>query len=261
MKQPFFQFPGFSQFPEITHFITNRHGGISEAPYQSLNIGLMTGDRREHVLENRKRVAKRVGVGIEAGILPQLTHSNHVAVVGMEDAGSGFGEPEKIIPDTDALITCQKNLLLVVTLADCTPIFLYDKLNKVIGIAHAGWKGTIGKIGANTLKKMTEIFGTSPKEVHAGIGVCIQKCCYEVSESLAGDFKAVFGEEGVIKLSQGKQHLDLVLSNKIQLIQAGIPSRQIETTEICTSCTSDSYFSHRKENGLTGRFCAGILLR
>ncbi len=257
---PVFQFPFLKQFPELIHGITTRNGGVSKPPYESLNTGMMVGDDRVSVLENRRLIAEWAGLTPERGILPQLTHSNNVAIVTGEDAGRGYAFPDTIIKDTDALITHEKGLLLVVTLADCTPVFLFDVENKVIAVAHSGWKGTIGRIAENTLLKMKDQFGTKPKDVYAGIGVTIGECCYEVSESLATDFEKEFGSE-VIRRTESQSFLNLTLSNKIQLLQSGIPEENIETVGICTACNVNTYFSHRKEQGLTGRFCAVIGLK
>lgn len=257
---PVFQFPFLNQFPELIHGITTRKGGVSKPPYESLNTGMMVGDEREAVLENRRLIAEWAGLTPEKGILPQLTHSNHVAIVTGEDAGRGYAFPETIIKDTDALITREKELLLVVTLADCTPVFLYDRENQVIAVAHSGWKGTIGRIAENTLLKMKDNFGTKPENVYAGIGVTIGECCYEVSESLATEFEKEFGSE-VIHQVENQSFLNLTLSSKIQLLQSGVPEKNIETAGICTACNVNTYFSHRKERGLTGRFCAVIALR
>ena len=254
----FFQFPVLSSFPELTHFISTRNGGASHFPYESLNIGLAVGDEPEKVMENRKRVAENAGFSIQTGILPQLTHGNHVAVVGKADAGKGFAYPEKIVTDTDALITQDCGILLIVTLADCTPIFLYDPEHKAIGIAHSGWKGTIGKITTKILTAMTHHYGTNPQRVRAAIGVTIGGCCYEVSESLAALFEQAFGASVVSRNANSLPHLSLTEANRIQLIQAGIPETQIETTDTCTACNVHRFFSHRKENEITGRFCAGI---
>lgn len=255
-----YTFPSLSAFAGIGHFVSQRRGGVSEGQFDSLNVSISVKDVREKVLENRRLLSEQAGFEFGRGVLPSLVHDNQVVVVGHKDAGRGWQNPDDLIAATDALITVEKELCLIVTLADCTPVLLYDPVQEVVGAVHAGWKGTIGLIAAETVQAMRQNYGSKPSDIRAGIGVSIGPCCYEVGEELAAQFVQEFGEEVVVRKA-GKPYLDLWKSNRIALLRAGVLPQHIETAGICSACNTADYFSHRKEKGLTGRFCAGIWLK
>lgn len=255
-----YTFPTLSAFSGIGHFVSQRQGGVSQGQFHSLNVSISVKDERGKVLENRRRLSERAGFEFEKGVLPSLVHGKQVALVSPKDAGRGWQNPDDLIAETDALITAAKDLCLIVTLADCSPVLLYDPVQEVVGAVHAGWKGTISLIAAETVQAMQQNFGSKPSDIRAGIGVSIGACCYEVSEDLAQQFETVFGEE-VVERKAAKPHLDLWKSNKIALLRAGLLPQQIEIAGICSACNTALYFSHRQEKGLTGRFCAGIWLK
>lgn len=254
-----YQFPTIFSFPNLTHFISTRQGGVSKEQFTSLNVSQLVGDVAEKVYENRRTLAESLGTSSETCILPQLTHGKNVQIVGKMDAGRGWAQHETAILDTDALITQEKGLCLIVTLADCTPLLFFDPKKEVIAVAHAGWKGTFAKIGVETLQKMHTHFGCEMQDILVGIGISIGQCCYEISEDLAHKFCENFGEE-VVLYKEGKPHLDLWQANQIQLLEAGILPQNIAIAGVCTACNSDVFFSHRKEAGKTGRFCAGMMM-
>jgi YfiH family protein len=155
----------------------------------------------------------------------------------------------------DALITDKINTPLMVMVADCIPILLYDHTRKVIGVAHAGRAGTFENISQNTVNKMIEIYNCNPKDIEVVLGPSIQKCCYEVSEDLAKEASLKFGEQCV-----NNRNLDLQEINKNQLLNAGIKTENITITHICTKCSDEPYFSYRRDKKC-GRFAGVIMMK
>jgi len=165
----------------------------------------------------------------------QQIHSDRVIQV-----KSGF----KNRPTADAMITDQTNLGLGVFTADCVPVFIHDQKQSVIGIAHAGWRGTIDYIASKTLFAMKENFGTYPPDCQVHFGPAIQRCCYQVDGNLADRFAKTFGE----RVKTNDNFLDLTAANQIQLQRQGIPIHAISQTTDCTACRTDLFYSYRAES-------------
>ena len=169
--------------------------------------------------------------------------------------------------NTDALITNQRDIALALNFADCVPIIFYDPIKKIIASAHAGWRGTVAKIGVKTVEKMVENFSCNPEDIIALIGPCIGKCCFEVKEDVLKELKASLPltptlspkERGSTKNAFINSHADLKLINKFQLLASGI--KKIDVCEYCTSCSNELFFSYRKEKGNTARHSAVIMIR
>jgi hypothetical protein len=162
----------------------------------------------------------------------------------------------------DALLTANREVTLLMRFADCVPVFLYDPVQQVVGIAHAGWMGTVQKIGLKTVQEMTRSFDCKPADIMAGIGPSIGPQEYEVGEDVIAAVRTVFpGEVDALLLEgeNGSVHLDLWAANRLTLIEAGV--KQIELAGISTAAHTDDWFSHRAENGKTGRMGALIALR
>jgi YfiH family protein len=235
----------FAAFPQLIAAESTRHGGLSPAPYHSLNLGINTDDAPAQVEENRHRFFQAIG----AGALP-LASSYQVhgkAVLIAEQAGRYEGY--------DALVTDQRGLLIGVTVADCAPILVYDAQNRAVAAIHAGWKGTAAHIVRETLLVMAQRFGTRGADCWAFIGTCIDGANYEVDETVAGHFDGACKWPG---RQPGKWQLDLKAANKMQLLAFGIPEAQMEISPFSTFIHGEDYFSHRREDGRTGRMLAVI---
>jgi YfiH family protein len=177
-------------------------------------------------------------------------HGARVAVAGVRDGGRVFDE-------TDALVTDVPGLLLLLRLADCAPVYLYAPDRGVVGLAHAGWRGTVERIAARTAEKMVTTYGCRPDEIVAGVGPAIGACCFEVGPEVVAAFEAESGDApGLIvhRQANGKAHVDLGVALALQLAAVGVT--QVEQSGICTMCHRDEFFSHRGEGGRTGRFAA-----
>jgi len=247
---------------EICHFVSTRNGGFSNFPYDSLNLGFHVGDNPETVLKNREQIAMAMGIPLKCFTLSRQVHGHNVAVITDDLRGSGADSFNTAIDATDAMVTDIANICLVVLQADCVPLLFFDLKKKVIGAAHAGWKGTVQMVAQNTVKTLKEKFNSSPDNIIVGIGPSIGPCCYEVGPEVVFPADTVFSDtRGYIKeTDDGKRYFNLWEANKIQLVLSGIPEENIKTSGICTYCNHTLFFSHRYQRTETGRFGAGIML-
>ena len=237
----------FQQFPELIAIESNRHGGISKSPYTSLNLGLFTEDNPENVQENRTRFFESLGIKTSRVAHSHQIHRDKILKVTRCKAYEGY----------DAMITINKNSYMSVTVADCTPILIYDAKNQAVAAIHAGWKGTVADITAKTIQMMQVEFNTNPADCYAYVGTCIDESSFEVGEKVA----ELFGYEFKKLVKSGKKvkfFVDLKKANTAQLIKCGVPENQIEISSFSTVLDNKDYFSHRKEKGKTGRMMALI---
>ncbi len=205
-----------------------------------------------------KEIAAKI-LNLEKGQVATInqTHSDAIFVHTAERRASEADE------GYDAHITDCSNTAIGVVTADCVPIIIADKVNKVIGAVHAGWRGTLKRIVQKTVKSMADNFGSRPQDMVAGIGPSIGPCCYEVDDEVAGPMKKEFkyAERYTIYKMKNKWHLDLQSINKEQLIEAGLIEGNINTTELCTACHSDLFYSYRRDGAGTGRMMAVVMIK
>jgi YfiH family protein len=252
---------GHLNHPIITHGISTRLGGKSQNPYSSLNLGLHTGDELAAVRENRGLFCQAVGINHERIVTAEQTHGERVVAVIDQAAGKGAMDFSTSVKATDALITNSPNLPLMLFFADCVPILLFDPKMKVIGVVHAGWKGTVAKIAQKAVLAMQSEYGTDPKDCIVGIAPSIGPCCYEVNEPVAQRFKEQFSNHsGIVIPHAEKWRLDLWLANQVQLEEIGVRCENIQISHVCTSCNQALFFSYRAEAGTTGRIGAVMQL-
>lgn len=255
----------FETLPEgIDAFVSARLGGVSAPPYESLNLGLRVGDDAERVVENRRLLLRTFGLSLERSVWCKQVHADGVVVVGAADAGRGSTEEETVVENADALVTNTPDLTLCVTLADCVPVVIFDPGQKVVGLAHAGWGGTVSRISSRTVRVMQEGFGSDPGAIVAAVGPSVGPFGYEVGADVIDRAEAAFGA-GAAKLlapaPNGKALFDLWAANRIDLEGAGVDPARIEVSALATNEHLDHFYSHRHEGGLTGRFIAAVHLR
>ena len=239
---------------------SSRQGGVSGGPYTSLNLGLHVGDRPEDVVTNRRRFSEALGIDLESWVAGSQVHGKDVAVVGRKDRGRGALSQDTALPALDGLVTNEPGVWLTSYYADCVPLLFWDVHGRAVGVAHAGWRGTLAQVGLQVVVKMAEAFGSDPGEIHVLVGPAIGSCCYSVGEELADAFEKEFGREPLIR-RQGRTYLDLKLANREYLVRGGIPPDQIYLSTLCTSCLPGVFFSHRRDKSPTGRMAAVIGLR
>jgi len=247
----FYRFDHLQKYPELLHVVTTKS---SDLPY-AFSLALHTGEESAMIIANRKRLSKLLNTDQELHyIVANQTHSDHIKIIQKEES-KGWESLEDAIEDCDALITDVEGVVLSILTADCVPVLLFDTKKKVVASIHAGWKGTQAHIVAKTVQKMTDFFGSNPKDILAGIAPSIGSCCYEVGEDVAGHF---FETPEAFTKQGEKYMLNLPYLNQQQLLDAGIEEANIEMSQICTACEVERFFSYRKEKGCSGRFMSMI---
>jgi YfiH family protein len=264
-----FTFDAFASHPGLSAMVTTRHGGVSTGPYASLNLGGRTGDEPDHVCENRTRVAALFEKEGRQLAFARQVHGSDVKRVGAGFPGGAFDE-------CDALISDARWMPLVILTADCAAVMIYDPVNHAIGIAHAGWRGTVAGIATETVEAMRDHFGSVPRDLVAAIGPSIGPCCYEVGDEVIFAVEARlpdYTEEVLVdpdmasagsfraSVNEGRRHFDLWRANELLLADAGVQEENIEISRLCTACRTDLFYSHRAEQGVTGRFGGILMLR
>jgi YfiH family protein len=247
----YYQFDGLSQYSNVYHGFFTRLGGVSRAPFESLNLSRSVGDDAEAVQENNRRMLSVFDTTPERAVTAWLMHGKTVAVVDRNDAG-GYRT------QTDAIITTDRSITLTMRFADCAPIVFYDPAHHALGIAHAGWRGVAANIAHETVLAMQAMFQSKPPEMWAGIGPCISVDRYRVGPEVIEAVRAACPPDSPIVRSQpdGSTHLDLNAAIESQLRASGVT--HIEVSALCTATNTREWFSHRAENGKTGRF--GVVL-
>jgi len=223
---------------------STRRGGVSQAPYDTLNLGRSTDDRPEAVTENRRRLLASLGSDAERLATAGQVHGARVAEVG--SAG--------LHPDADGLVTRVPGMVLAVSSADCLTLLLTAP--GAVAAAHSGWRGTVQGMPRAVLRALCQLAGVGPDQVTVHVGPHIRPCCYEVGEEVARQFPPAS-----VSRRDGKSHLDLLAAAGQQLLEEGVPREAIGGAPECTSCNSSWYFSHRREGGRTGRQWAVAGLR
>ncbi len=248
----------------VNHGFSTRIGGVSEGIFSSMNLSFFRGDDEACVRENFKRMAETIGVEPNSLVFAAQTHTTNVRKVTAEDKGKGIVYPLDY-QDVDGLITNESGICLTTFYADCVPLFFIDPVHKAIGLSHSGWRGTVGKMGQETLRRMKEEYGTDAKDVIAAVGPSICQDCYEVSEDVIEKFKEAFDEiywgELFYQKENNKYQLNLWKANEIILLEAGVRKENIAVTNVCTNCNSDVLFSHRATKGERGSLAAFMALK
>ena len=238
----------------LSQAVFTRRGGVSPAPFRSLNLGGSVGDDPSHVAENRIRSFDALGRAPGSIHDVWLVHGTDIVYA---DSPRPLEEhPQR----ADIILTDNPQVSLFMRFADCVPLFFHDPKRHVIGIAHAGWMGTVKGVAKTAVEGMMEKYGSKPQDIVAGIGPSISVDHYEVKEDVIAPFRESFGKdsEKIIQTRDGKTYLDLWTANQIQLNRAGV--EQVQVAGLCTACHLDDWFSHRAEKGKTGRFGALLAL-
>jgi hypothetical protein len=244
----YYTFSSLGEFPQLFHAILTRHGGYSDGPWQSLNLGGSVGDHPDRVRKNRHLVFNAFKRAPDSLVDAWQVHGVGV-MIAIEPRPEA--QPPK---QADIILTNHLGLTVLMRFADCVPILLYDPIRQVVGLVHAGWKGTVKKAVKTAVEAMEKEFGSNPGELFAGIGPSIGPDHYQIGNDVAAEVHQSFGESAaqVLLSRNGSLHFDLWAANEILLRQSGV--RQIENSQLCTVCSKSDFFSHRAENGNTGRF-------
>lgn len=261
---PYLEYPLLTDTKIVHHGFSTRLGGVSQGCYASMNLSFTRGDDEAAVRENYHRIAKSIGVKCENMVLSQQTHTTNVRVVTEKDKGKGIVKPLDYT-DVDGMVTNIHGICLVTFYADCVPLYFVDPVQKAIGLCHSGWRGTVGKIGKETIRKMEEQYGSDPKDILAAVGPSICKDCYEVSEDVILEFQKNFKErywkDLFYRKENGKYQLDLWKANEIIFKESGILPEHIAVTNVCTHCNSEILYSHRTSGDRRGNLAAFLALK
>ncbi|WP_026581488.1 peptidoglycan editing factor PgeF [Bacillus sp. J33] len=248
------------RFPNLTAGFTTKNGGCSQNEFDTLNLGLHVNDSHEAVSQNRKHLAGLLGFSTEKWVGAEQTHEVRIRKVSNSDKGKGALIYDDSFPATDGFFTYDKGVLLTLCYADCVPIYFLHEKTGAIGIAHAGWKGTVSGI----CKEMAKLYrneGIELSEVQAVIGPSICEKCYIVDDRVISKVQKILEDVDAKPynlVKDNQYHLDLKKLNKQILLNAGIQENNIMITGYCTSCHQDYFFSHRRDKGRTGRMMSFI---
>lgn len=256
----FFSYQIFQPFDSLTNVVSTRLGGVSQGYLHSLNLSFRVGDDEEAVITNRSRFYNATDVEPTMVAQAQLVHGTHIEVVTDQTPC----DTHLKLPETDGLVTNVLNKALFIPVADCAAVAFFDPKQRVIGLAHAGWRGTVKGVIGQIVTTMRQIFGSDPSDILVGISPSIGPCCYEVKEDLVEVFTNAFPHHAhhfFLRQSDGTIHLDMWAFLCWQLVKSGILGEHIECSELCTACHTDWFYSHRAEHGRTGRFAGLIVLR
>lgn len=234
----------FTDDAGIVAGFSTRHGGVSQAPYATLNLGLNTGDDPERVQENRRLLAATLGFTLDQIAVAGQVHGDRVLLVTEPGQSPGY----------DAMVTERPGILLCISAADCAAVLLADPEAGVVGACHAGWRGTVARISEKTVAAMVER-GAAPARMRAYISPCISAAQFEVGPEVAAQFDPAFVHQ---RPGRARPYVDLKAALRAQLRQAGLPDASIEVSPHCTFSEADRFFSYRAGNGSTGRMMGFI---
>jgi len=242
----------------LSHAFLTRWGGASEGKFSSLNFSVREGDEEKNVTRNWEIFGGAFGISLSQFFMIRQVHGDRVVQADGLTQRSSLSSPVQC----DAVVTSAESIAIGIRTADCVPILLADRVRRVIGAVHAGWKGTALNIAAKTVQVMKDQYSSRPEDIVAAIGPAIGPCCYQVDERVFsfsqgnGDWEPAFSRCP----EEGRWMLDLPLANRLQMLRMGIPPENISSGGICTSCRKDIFFSHRAEKGGTGRQLNFIVL-
>ena len=231
---------------EIDHGFSTRIGGVSSGFFHSLNLGLIKGDSRQKVTTNRRRFFDTIRIPAARTVQGIQVHGDRIRIV--TESGT--------YPGTDGFITTQKELVLLIKTADCPAVLLVDPQQRVVAAVHAGWRSVVKGILEKVIQLLDDQFNSRPANILCAIGPAIRSCCYEVQ----ADVWKIFPEDVIVRRGE-KFFLDLPLTIRQRLLSQGIIENHLDDSGLCTSCRADLFFSHRRDQGRTGRMMAAIYLR
>lgn len=230
----------------VRHGFSTRRGGVSAAPWDTLNLRTGCGDSQAHLEENYRRLCGAVGVSAERTVLARQVHETTVRRCTADDAGKGLFRERDYT--ADALITDQPELPLVVFSADCGILLLHDPVRRAVGAVHAGWRGCAGGLPEKAVRAMAEAYGSRPGDIRAALGPCIGPCCFETDGDVPAAMAAALGAaaEPFLERRGAKYHVDLAGLNRLWLQNAGVAPEHIDACGLCTACRPDLFWSHRR---------------
>ncbi|WP_088043888.1 peptidoglycan editing factor PgeF [Bacillus sp. EAC] len=254
--------PWEDSYKQLVAGFTTKNDGVSQGCFSSFNLGLHVNDSTNHVINNRELLADQLKFSTSKWVCSKQVHGYNVLKVSKDDQGKGVTDYLSSIPDTDGFYTNEEEVLLTSCYADCVPLYFLEPTKKYIGLAHAGWKGTVSNIGGKLIDKWLKEENIKLEDIQIVIGPSIGECCYEVDDFVMNKVSEAFNDDiphkVITKKLNGKYALNLKEANKQLLINSGISEENISMTNYCTSCNPNTFFSHRRDEGKTGRMMSFI---
>ncbi|MEH7415478.1 peptidoglycan editing factor PgeF [Neobacillus drentensis] len=247
-------------YPTLEAGFTTKNGGTSKGYYKTLNLGFHVGDDVTNVCSNKEKVAELLQFPLNNWVGAEQTHDIVIKKITKADRGTGSNSYEDSFKGTDGFYTDEEGILLTLCFADCVPLFFIAPEKRMIGIAHAGWKGSVGQIA----KKMIDAWGQEgikPVEIHVAIGPSICENCYIVDQHVINFVEKSLVEGAALTynlITEGQFSLNLQELNRRILLASGVPEKNILQTNLCSSCDQEEFFSHRRDKGKTGRMMSFI---
>lgn len=253
----YISFPALDKIDFILHGFSTRKGGVSKGIYESMNLATGRDDDYENVVANFNLFCDAIGIDYKDLVFSYQTHDTNIRIVDENDKGKGIIR-QRDYSNVDGLVTNIPNVPLLTSYADCVPLFFVDPVQKAIGLAHSGWKGTVKKIGGKMIDAFTLNYNSDPKDIIVCIGPSIGPCCFEVSEDVYINFKKMDLDISMYikEKAKNKYDIDLWSINKDILIESGVNEGNITVTDLCTKCNPDLFFSHRATKGQRGALAA-----
>lgn len=250
------------KYTKIAHFCSTRDGGVSVGNYASNNLSPFSGDEIGAVTENHHILAKWLGIDPDKIVLPYQTHGTEVREISTHFFELPDDEKGEYLNGVDAIFTKLENICIGISTADCVPILFYDPEKQIIAAAHAGWRGTCGRIAEKTITALVDTYNCNSKDIIVTIGPSISSAAYEVGQDVVDNFKnAGFEISEICEKRRDAIYLDLWKANKQSLLKAGIAPENIEVAGICTFTEHERFFSARRLGIKSGRIMSGILIK
>ncbi len=258
----YYTFPAFDAVPFVRHGFSTRLGGASDGIYASMNLSFTRGDDAVAVRANFDRFCTAIGVSSEHVVVSAQEHHTAIYNATVGDRGRGVTR-ERGYMDIDGLLTDEPNVVLLTQYADCVPLFFVDPVRKVVGMSHAGWRGTVAQIGAVTVERMVADYGCNRDDILAGIAPSIGPCCFEVDAPVITEFeKLPFYDEGCYTpVGDDKAMINLWEVNRRTLVAVGIKPEHVTVTDLCTKCHPDVFWSHRVTGPQRGSLAGAIAMQ
>ena len=269
----YYTFPAFDALPFVRHGFSTRLGGVSEGIYASMNLSFTRGDDPACVRENFHRFCNAAGMDVGQVVVSAQEHHVNIRNATAADRGRGV-DRERGYVDIDGLLTDEPGVVLCTQYADCVPLLFVDPVRRVVGTSHAGWRGTVARIGAVTVERMAADYGCRREDILAAVAPSIGPCCFEVDEPVFAAFSQAFAWDGFRTAAEadgletgcyeaaggGKYRLNLWEINRRILREAGVPAGNITLTDLCTRCHPELFWSHRAAGPQRGSLAAFIAL-
>ncbi len=253
-----YMLPALERLAEFDHGFSAKSGGVSEGYFASLNLSFTRPENRDNVMENYRIFCRAAQIPFGTMAMDNYEHGTNVIKVDRTDAGKGYlTDP---LPPCDGLVTDDPAITLITGHADCMAFYFADPVKRCIGLAHAGWRGALGRIGAKVVERMTLEYGSNPADIIAGVGPSICPDCFEVGDNVAKEFAVGFADlPCVLEKSGARPHVDLWMIACAQFVEAGVSPEHISLFDVCTMTTPRLY-SHRRDKGNTGGMAAYLRL-